>query len=110
MATKTTTLSPAARERLKTLGAGLPSYTRFRVYWIPQVPMKPYYVEVDSPEEAALLLITLADYDKFQYENKIKPDYCNTGGLQIWDADEKEWLDWTDDDTGDDIRTYMEGK
>ncbi|MEA7581151.1 hypothetical protein ONJ87_28130, partial [Salmonella enterica subsp. enterica serovar Anatum] len=27
----------------------------------------------------------LADYDAFQYDNNIKPDYCNANGLEMWD-------------------------
>lgn len=70
--------------------------SKLRVWWIPQVPGKPFYVPVDSLVEARLLLDTLAKYDQFQFENRIKPDYCNTGGLQSFEDD--EWTDWYDDD------------
>lgn len=46
-----------------------------RVWWIPQVPMSPFRVDVANVEEAKLLLRTLADYDIFQFENNMKPDY-----------------------------------
>ena len=39
----------------------------------------------------------LSAYDGFQYENRIKPDYCNTGGLQVFDEDKQEWIDWSID-------------
>jgi hypothetical protein len=65
---------------------------KLRVWWIPQVPMKPFRVPVASLEEAALLLDTLAEYDDFQYKNRVKPDYSNAGGLeQFVDG---EWVDW----------------
>lgn len=64
-----------------------------RVWWIPQVPMKPFRVDVPSVEAGVLIMDALAEYDKFQFENRVKPDYCNAGGLEIFDAD-GEWTDW----------------
>lgn len=55
---------------------------KYRVWWIPQVPMQRFFVPVKSPDEARLILTTLAKYDLFQFQNKIKPDYCNAGGLE----------------------------
>lgn len=77
---------------------------KLRIWWIPQVPMKPFYANVDSVEEAAKLLRVLAEYDKFQFENKVKPDYSNAGGLQVFDPDDDtdgqsgSWVDWYDED------------
>lgn len=57
-------------------------------------------VPVGNLREARLLLKTLADYDRFQFENRVKPDYCNAGGLMVFD--ERLWSesgslgDWTD--------------
>ena len=68
---------------------------KMRVYWIPQVPMKAFHVEVNSVTEAIKIMNILADYDLFQLENNIKPDYCNTGGLQVYNEEEEEWEDWT---------------
>lgn len=78
------------------------------VWWIPQVPMEPFRVPVSSLDEAAKLLWVLAEYDKFQFENRIKPDYCNAGGLEIFE--DGEWTEWTDNETGDDINDYMREK
>ena len=72
---------------------------KLRVWWIPQVPMKSFNVEVKTVEEAHLLLETLAQYDLFQFKNKIKPDYSNVGGLQIFK--DNEWIDWCDEDGND---------
>ena len=61
-----------------------------------------------------MLLDALAQYDIFQYENQIKPDYSNAGGLQIWDTGNEPdelglyWSDWYDETTGYDIDEYME--
>jgi hypothetical protein len=74
-----------------------------RVWWIPQIPGEPFHVEVRTLREAYLLTKTLAAYDLFQLEHKIKPDYSNAGGVQEYldDADEAGWLDYSYQDLGD---------
>lgn len=83
---------------------------KLRVWWIPQVPMKSFYVEVSSPEEAVKIMDILAEYDRFQFDNNIKPDYCNAGGLEELVSDDNGrpiWVEWCDEETGDDIDEYM---
>lgn len=82
-----------------------------QVWWIPQVPMTPFVVPVETELEANLLLDTLAAYDFFQLENKIKPDFCNMGGLHVWVADSDGegtpgWEDWENIDTGETFDEY----
>ncbi|MBH9579747.1 hypothetical protein [Inhella proteolytica] len=77
-----------------------------RVWWVPQVPMKAFYAPVDSVAMGAKLLEVLANYDIFQFENNVKPDYCNAGGLQRWCADSDGegapgWEEWYDEETGE---------
>ncbi len=72
-----------------------------RVWHIPQIPCKPFHVAVTSPREAALMLRVLADYDLFQLEQRIKPDYSNAQGLEVFE--DGEWCEWCDDD-GNEIR------
>lgn len=73
-----------------------------RVWWIPQIPSnKQFIVPVDTPAEAKKILDTLARYDLYQYENNIKPDYCNAGGLSVFD--DGEWTDWYDEESGESI-------
>lgn len=74
-----------------------------RVWWVPQVPLKSFLVPVSSVEEAAKVMNVLADYDIFQFENKVKGDYCNAGGLQVFD--DGEWMDWFDEETGEEDPT-----
>jgi len=56
---------------------------------------------VKNIDEAVLLLKALADYDSFQFQHRIKPDYCNAGGLLEWhdepEVDEAGWYDWYDE-------------
>jgi hypothetical protein len=69
--------------------------------------MKPFEVEVDSVEEGVKILNVLGDYDRFLYENRIKPDYCNVGGIAQFE--DGEWIDWYDDETGeDDPRAFVD--
>lgn len=74
---------------------------RLMVYWIPQVPMDAFHVEVGTPEEAKKLLHVLAQYDLFQFDNNVKPDYCNAGGLLM--LEDGEWIEWEHPETGEDI-------
>ena len=63
-----------------------------RVWWVPQIPGKPYYKIVGNLKEARLLLDTLAEYDDFQFTNNITPDYPNTGGLEIYENSvDRDW-------------------
>ena len=66
-----------------------------------------FYVEVENVEQAWKILNTLWDYDLFQYENNIKPDYCNVSGLEYFDEEEQDWCEWYDDD-GYDIKEHFE--
>jgi|ERR1035437_1019057 hypothetical protein len=63
--------------------------SKFRVSHFPQIPCSPFEVYVDSILEGVKLMDILAEYDKFQFENKIKPDYCNNSILQMFYEDEE---------------------
>lgn len=84
-----------------------PKIGDLRIWWIPQIPMEPFYFPVQNVEQAHHDLKLLAEYDKFQFEKNIKPDYSNAGGLEVyvedWDGKgNPEWEDWMDE-TGLDI-------
>jgi hypothetical protein len=76
--------------------AGKPKNGDLRVWWIPQVPMEPFRYHVSSVQEAAVLLDALAKYDLFQFENKVKPGYCNAGGLERYN-EERGWTEFEQD-------------
>jgi len=67
-----------------------------RIWWIPQIPGKSFFVPVENISEAKKILCVLADYDIWQLENNIKPDFSNAGGLSVFN--DGEWLDWEDED------------
>ena len=69
---------------------------KLRIWWVPQIPMSAFRVDVDSPREGKKLLDILAKYDLFQLRNNIKPDYSNAGGLEVYENG--EWLDWENAD------------
>lgn len=83
-----------------------------KVWWIPQLPGKAFEVLVASVEEAKKLLNVLAEYDAFQFTNRIKGDYCNAGGLAVYEIElvdgmgRGDWVDWSneDGDSIDDLR------
>jgi hypothetical protein len=54
----------------------------FRVWWIPQVPMTPFYYGVPSLNAGLMLCDALARYDLFQLEHNVKPDFANVGGIE----------------------------
>ncbi len=77
---------------------------QLKVWWIPQVPMDPFYVDVENLKEGKKILKVLAEYDLFQYETSVKPDYCNMGGLEV--VEDGEWCEWESAD-GDDIDSVI---
>lgn len=77
------------------------SGVEFKVWWIPQIGQSPtFYVPVQSIEEGKKICEVLAHYDLFQYENRIKPDYANTGGISMKHptGTDGEWWDVPDDE------------
>ena len=81
---------------------------KLRVFWIPQISMEPFYVDVSSVDEGVKIIDILAKYDLFQYKNNIKPDYSNAGGLEMWE--DGEWVDWygtIDGEWFDDLDKYI---
>lgn len=65
---------------------------KYRVVHYPQIPCKPFIVEVEDLKQASFTMNLFADYDLFQYENKIKPDYANTTTIEAFDEEEQEWF------------------
>lgn len=88
-----------------------PKHGDLVVWWVPQMPMKSFKVPVATLAEAKLILDTLANYDLFQFENNVKPDYANAGGLNVFDAHDTldspdgSWLAWRDED-GEEVDTH----
>ena len=86
--------------------------SKLRVWWIPQVGIEEaFFVPVETVEEGKKVMDMLATYDAFQLQNRVKPDYTNVSGLQMWDEEEKEWCNWymeTESDFFEDVDEYCE--
>ena len=80
---------------------------KLRVWWIPQVPMKPFYVPVSSVLEGKKVLDLLAAYDAFQLQHNVKHYFANAGGLEEYNEETGEWNDWYSE-LGDDLYEYCE--
>lgn len=97
---------------------------KLRIWHIPQVPGKPFHVEVDTVEDGVKLMDALANYDLFQVENNIKPDYCNVQGMEKYDESltdqdlidmdlDDRWVNWefeSEDEFFDSPHDYLEWK
>jgi len=77
-----------------------PKEGALKVWHIPQIPGKAFEVPVGDVVQAMHTLMVLADYDLFQYRNRIKPDYANAQGLSVYE--DGEWGEWSNEE-GDDI-------
>ena len=86
---------------------------KFRIWHVPQIPARNdadfFRKEVKSVNEAILILNLLWDYDNFQFERKIKPDFSNASGLEYWDEEFEQWLEY-EDEFGNDIANIIEEK
>ena len=80
---------------------------KLRVWWIPQVPGQPFYVEVETVNEASKIITVLQDYDAFQLAQNIKPDYSNAGGLEVLVEEPNDWEEWYSKTTDEDIHEVM---
>ena len=84
---------------------------KFKVWWKPQVPCKSFEVEVKSRREGLKICEVLANYDLFQFENNIKGDYANAGGVvfrtdPVTDPDDPDdWCECPEND--DDWEDYL---
>jgi hypothetical protein len=67
-----------------------------QVWWVPQVPMTAFTVAVPDVATGRLICDVLANYDTFQFENNVKPDYCNAGGINVFE--DGEWFDYMEDE------------
>lgn len=65
----------------------------FRVWYIPQVPWTPYRYDVSSVEEWRTVLKAIVWLSQFEYANRIKPDYADAAGLEVFVSTSTYWFD-----------------
>ena len=71
---------------------------KLRVCWIPLELVDSFKVEADTTKEGVKLMDILADYDNLQYDNNIKSDYSNVGGIEQYSKDSGEGESWDVED------------
>lgn len=84
-----------------------PAIGDLKVWYIPQVPGTPYEVNVirhngqsysSYLERAAEILEAITNFSIFEFENNIKPDYSDAGGISRWEGNGNDGFDWYDVD------------
>ena len=65
---------------------------KLRVLHYPNVPCKPFEVEVKDEFEAYKICEVIATQHLWLFENKFIPDYANVIIVQMWD--EEECMEW----------------
>ena len=71
--------------------------------WYAHLFNKPelFYSSVENPCDAAAQLLAIYDLMLFLYENNQINDYCNAGGLEVYESDGEggfEWCEWCSED------------
>lgn len=79
---------------------------KLRIYYI-ILGTDSYYQEVSSPEEAKLVIDAIADFLNAKVADGTFPDHCSAAGLEEWDAETQDWVEWYDED-GNDLDAHFE--
>lgn len=69
-----------------------------RIWYVPQVPMPAYTRSIESVEEGFKTLEVIYELAIFEFENKVKPDFCNMGVVARYEIDGAGGFDWYDVD------------
>ena len=71
---------------------------KFRVWYIPQIPWKPFQVTADTFEEWKKLLETIINFSIFEFKERVKPDYSDASWMEYFYTDEDNIFDYVDED------------
>lgn len=74
----------------------------FRVWYIPQVPMKPFRFEVPDIATARIVKEALIKFSLFEFENNVKPDYADAIGIEKFSVKAQEWWEYHEEDEDED--------
>jgi len=89
-------------------GNGIPAKEGDLQTWIiPQIPGKPFIVDVDSIAEGRKILDALSDFQLFMLAQNVMPDYSNVGGIRRFEYAFDGGFDWCDVD--DDEEDALQG-
>lgn len=70
--------------------------TRFKIFYIPQVPMPAFEREYEDFETAKEVLNAIINFSIFEYDNNVKPDYSDVAGISYWEEAYQDWEDIDD--------------
>jgi uncharacterized short protein YbdD (DUF466 family) len=70
-----------------------PKTGALRVWYVAKVPMKPFHVPVKTVTQAKMMLHILQDYDSHLEQAKLKPEWENSCGLEVYYA-HSGWQEW----------------
>ncbi len=79
---------------------------KLRIYYI-ILGTDSYYQEVSSPEEAKLVIDAIADFLNAKVADGTFSDHCSAAGLEEWDEETQDWVEWHDED-GNDLDAHFE--
>lgn len=65
--------------------------------WYTILGTDPYYQEVKTPEEAKLVIDSIARFLNTKIAEGVFSDHCSTAGLEEWDEEERGWFEWYDE-------------
>lgn len=75
--------------------------------WYGILGTETYYQEVKTPEEAKLVIDSIARFLNAKVEEGVFEDHCSAAGLEVYDNDEQDWVEWYDED-GLDLDEHFE--
>lgn len=67
---------------------------KLRVLHFPNIPCKPFIIEVKDEIEAKKIIDVLAAQHLWLYENNFIPDYSNIIMVEMFDDSEKDMEEW----------------
>lgn len=70
--------------------------TKYKAWYIPQVPMKAFEFETEDLLLAGTVLDQISEFSAFEFNNNIKPDYFDVAGISRWEEDGEGGYDWFD--------------
>lgn len=74
----------------------LPTEGDLRVWYCPQVPCPALKIPAPDLATARIVYNALIDLSTFEFDHRIKPDYCDMGGIERFE--DGEWCGVEDED------------
>ena len=86
---------------------------KLRVLHYPQIPCKPFFVDVKDEEQAYLIQETLANQHLYLFDNNIIPDYATSIEVVMWDEDSDgegnaDWVIYYNEEEGIEWDEFVE--